>query len=503
MADEGVHPRPQLSLVDLPPEILRAICTSLCHHCCEPTDPSSLLWPAPRDLRIQHDRSPLRNASLVCRKLRDAAQPVLFHLASFRLDPTSDWVLSDFLWRLLRSLRERPDLRPHMRHLDIAVQAFPRLPPPRRDRGSRQARQIATDMCAEAGLLLPYSGLSEDNVAAVLMQILLAILLNLVEIRLVYPRRWTFDTLRSRRALHILADEDIVPFLPTVQTLLLEIEPANADACIMAEHLCDCGVPLSDVDELLVEAAPNVRVLSCSSPGLDRIIQFSRLTHLQIWVRGTWPGELEEVMQGLPALTHFACWSVNMHGPTPLEVQRALESRKNTLECLSLSYSRPLMDCGFNAGPRFYRPPPIQGWMLDPFSDFPKLTSLHLDDHMIWHHVDGGFPAFSDMIAMEFRNLAPFLPPALEGLYIFNSVGMELPIEHLARSMADDTLPNLRKVFWSEFEITGFFAMDSAYSKSERWLLDREWRREVELAADVELEKALSMPFVAWQDIET
>lgn len=189
MSDEGAHPKPQVSLLDLPAEILGAICANLCHHCCGPTDLSTLLWPAPRCRRIKYDRSPLVNLSLVCRSLRDAAQPVLFHLASFRIKPRSNRVLSDVMWRLLRSLQERPDLRPHMRLVDIVLQAYPPIPYPKKDTGSKQARQMATDMSQEAGLSLPREDVLDPNVGEILVQILLAILPNLGEIRLVYPRK--------------------------------------------------------------------------------------------------------------------------------------------------------------------------------------------------------------------------------------------------------------------------------------------------------------------------
>lgn len=308
---------------------------------------------------------------------------------------------------------------------------------------------------------------------------------------------------RIRHATFVDAGDDTVPFLPTVHTLLLEMDGLREDACTRTECPCDCRIPSSEVDELLVEASPNVRVLSCTSPGLDLLNAFPYLTHLQVWVRGTWEGMLEPLMQGVPMLTHFAYWSVNMHGPRPREVQRALEPRGDTLECLSLSYSKPLIEYAGRTSPLFDWPPPIQDWLLEPFTDFKKLTSLYLDDHMIWQHVDDGYPVVSKTPPTLFRNLVPFLPPALEGLYLFNSVGMELPIGHLAQSMVDETMPTLRKVFWSEPGFDSFVAMDWARRHSERWLEDKLWRREVDQDADEELVNGLRAPFISWQDIKT
>lgn len=86
------------TLTTLPTEIIRAICATMCRHCCT----TGLVWSD--SVLYGHRKSDLKRLSETCRRLRDIAQPVLFH----NINPKD-------LLPLLRTIIERPDLAVHIR----------------------------------------------------------------------------------------------------------------------------------------------------------------------------------------------------------------------------------------------------------------------------------------------------------------------------------------------------------------------------------------------------
>lgn len=499
MEDVETRPNQRIHLLDLPQEILEAICAQLCHHCTEPTQPGSILWPTPNILREEIPHPELLDVVFVCKQLREAAQPILFHSVRFRADLEPDMDLSDFLSPLVRALGFRKDLRNHVRHIDIDAQnILCSCCPHTFTEPSRETRAAMQNICNDVDLPLAVDSVSGEEMAETLMQMVLAVVPNLTELRLVIPRSWSFALLHSW--MRVGMGLSSMRFLPSVKTMLLEIDELDYEACTQSHLRCSRPCPVSPVEKMLVDAAPNVQVLSCTASGLESLPMRPNLTHLQLWMRGSWEQKLEKLMRGLPALTHLAYWSNNQHCPSPKDVQQALEPQKGTLEMLSISLSKRLMDAGkFNRWEQWV-PPKTHEWVLDPFSEFPRLKSLTLDDHMIWRN-SSGHPAGDHRDTRISRDLKTFLPPSLEFMFVFNSMGTELPVFPLAQSIKDGTRRDLRRVIWAEFDIEGFFIVDQVESQAEQWLQDKNWKRESDAVVSDVITNALHMPFVAWDSM--
>lgn len=109
---QSPHPSPHLSprqLLDLPGEVLHLICAQLCHHCRSRTLGGSSERPmdAVEDWTSYcKDSLALHALSQTCTVLRDAAQALLYHFPRIKSHHC-----------FLRTVRERPDLADHVKHV--------------------------------------------------------------------------------------------------------------------------------------------------------------------------------------------------------------------------------------------------------------------------------------------------------------------------------------------------------------------------------------------------
>lgn len=112
------------NLHHLPVELLNIICTSLCHHCQGKDDSRSRSLSTFHhrhtflDESVQHGFKALRSLCLVNRRLRDVAQPILYHhLSPFYWDWTQR--RSPLLLPFLRTIGQNPQLAGNTRELDM------------------------------------------------------------------------------------------------------------------------------------------------------------------------------------------------------------------------------------------------------------------------------------------------------------------------------------------------------------------------------------------------
>jgi hypothetical protein len=205
-----------LSLLNLPSEILHEICTKLCCHCTYRRHPGFTRWPGGNDYR--NSRSHLLDVSRVCRQLRAVAQPVLFHCFRFQARASSQPILRDVLAQFLRTLDERKELKYQVKYIDIDARDTSRTCclPYIEDWPSQEELRTVNSRCSENAIALRPDSLWADEIMETHMQVLLAILPNVTEIRLNYPRAWKFELLENWRYEGSDVTRSLRPFLHNV-----------------------------------------------------------------------------------------------------------------------------------------------------------------------------------------------------------------------------------------------------------------------------------------------
>ena len=101
--------KPKLNIIDLPTEILDAIYRLLCHHCQVEHVVLAKSWDLQDDLGPFADQRAIAQFSQCCRRLRDVAQPVLFHWYHGDEDEIDD-VQTSRLGSFVGAILRRPTL---------------------------------------------------------------------------------------------------------------------------------------------------------------------------------------------------------------------------------------------------------------------------------------------------------------------------------------------------------------------------------------------------------
>lgn len=410
-------------------------------------------------------------------------------------------ILRNVLAQFLRTLNERKDLRGQVRYIDIdaADTSCTCCLPYIQDQPKEEEMQTAKNICEENEIVLLADSLYADEIMETHMQIVLTILPNLTEIRLLYPRAWRFELLESWRYKGSAVEGSPRPFLLSLRRMLLEVDKREEDACQPGHESCDEFRSDHPVEDILTATAPNLELLACTASGLTYYPIFPHLTHLKVMMQGRWDVKMDSAMRNFPRLTHFSYWSVNEHCPPPREVLVVLlKHHRETLQSLSLSFSRPINDLPWGDEP--WVPPSCDEFVIESFSGFTNLQSLTLDNNMIWAGANG-FPVDSYNDRLLERDLTTFLPSSIETLFIENTVGAAPPLQSLAEAMASGMLKNLQLVVWSEDD-TPFCIMDRRRSGTEGWLDDGNWREELELERPWCIQRSQNMMFPILTDFE-
>lgn len=344
---------------------------------------------------------------------------------------------------------------------------------------------MVSRLCKETGLSLHMESFDYNEVEETVMQVALTLLPDLTEVRFLIPRAWKFELLSSWRWKGRSIGEKSRPFLASIRRMLLQIDEKSNETCFDGHGKCNRPIPDSPVEEVLIDASPHLELLCCTASGLKNTPALSRLTHLQIMMRGSWQGKLDKLIRGLPRLTHFSSWSTNEHSPPPREIQAALSPVQDTLEYLSIGYWKHFMAIGPAAeftypwgGNGLWQPPRSYDFVLDSLAGFTNLKGLILDDFMIWSD-SSGCPTSNYHTNRRCRDHLDFLPDSIESVFIENSVGSPLPLQPLAVSLTKGRKKNLSRVIWFEDELAGPCFLDSRDRHRKDWLQETNWRKEL------------------------
>ncbi|TQN67142.1 hypothetical protein CSHISOI_08376 [Colletotrichum shisoi] len=461
-----------MTFIDLPVELLDRICVSLCPHCrpftVRMSKPSIDARPTSDDWeRDRLHRTALFNLCLTSKALRRVAQPVLFH--RFLHHDNQRWQtprtgLTLRLCELLRTFDERPRLAGLLRCVDI--NAFERtctcccrgsgpITPEQSGLVARLARKTSLD--------LDPAELDLHDLPECLVQLLLASARNLSALNLCAPRWWTFLSL----ALWACRSGQQT-FLPGVKRMELAIDYHEIGACL-GPHDESSNHPATScsIESLLVDAAPNLKLLSCTAGALNSLPMLPALKWLELHVHGSWEGMLPQLMRVLPRLTHLTFIAKNKHCPTPNAIQNSLAGHRDTLEYLNVVQHR-WMSRGWRPGREKYA--------MTSLADFTALKTINLDGYMIWP--DRGGMAANQMVQADLELLPEFLPECAQQLHVdlSDNYGDE-SFGSLAEAKTKGRFPQLDAVFWRS---DGIHSLELA-AADRSWTAGDEWRAVVPL----------------------
>lgn len=442
-----------MALTDLPVEILDEVCILLCRHCrpyaikiSKPSIQEAPTWnPIDTD---NLERKALLNLCLTSKSLRNVAQPILFH--NFFHHRNLNWQNTETnliprLCKLLRTIDESPRLALGLKSLDIkAYEEKCTCCPQYVPRATFEEEDIVVKFAKKTGLVIDTSDLDGDSLPEALIQLLLVSAPNLLQLNLCVPRWWTFKPLATWSHEQEKETENSRAFLHHVQQMELDIEKDQEDTCYEEhdDNWCDsCGHPTtpSPVERLLVHAAPNVKILSCTAGALDNLPSLPQLRCLQIQLKGSWDGMLPKLMERLPRLTHFSYISNNHCSPTPRDIQDSLVGHHNILEYLNVVQQRWMATD--------WKPRTGKRYAMTSLAEFTALKTINVDGYMIWPNRDGG--ATVEEVESDLLLLPRFLPESLEQLHVdgWDSHDDE-SFRSLFKAMEKKKFQCLKMVFW-------------------------------------------------------
>ncbi|KAK3939201.1 competence-damaged protein-domain-containing protein [Diplogelasinospora grovesii] len=424
------------TLSGLPNEILSLILSNFCLHCREPLKTPhaySLIEPEPHEYEklcwYSADCQALHSACLVSRKLRDIAQPILYHafLPGYRGSCDSQSMQYDWRRRLttfLRTVARRGDLAAQVRmvYLDdqalegIEAEADPAIEEAARARGFRLSNFLGPfprdDMWS---VLSPY-GPSGPKMTGMI----LACLPNLTNFSI------------------CCISGTILRCLPS------SVLRAAGVSSLPLQTIDVIGGCLGDrFDGILEMAAPTLRTLNIfdaelSSGSLAR--PFPNLRNVGITTGGFGGSEFELLLPGrvgLETCIYEACECCGSPSFSPSHTVELLRSHTETLETLRL-------DLRFRDTPRLvdgmYLPERIPS-----LRDFAVLRDLFLNTLYIHNGVDESPDDDSVLIRL--------LPPSIVSLKLADSMSNDSRLErlakgllHLAEAASQGQFPRLQRV---------------------------------------------------------
>lgn len=463
-------------LQDLPPEILTLICTHLCHHCFsydinlwKPSCDSGGILQEERELR----RRGLSSLAAASRRLRRAARPVLWHrLQPKRAGPEA----REKLLCYIRFLHENKEMRPAVRSLvvdgrDERCTCCLHITEFLVDEELRLAKKASKT----TGLPFMMQDFNAEDCTEKLVEILLSMLPSLTEIHISIPESWAFDNLHVWRYTGVAMGEGPRRYLSNVKRM--EIETGGGERTNCYPGHADCIVPTykSQAEQVLIESAPSLEVLSCTAGGLDSLPFLPRLKYLELQPMGIWD-KITQLFDHLPNLTHLRYCFANEHSPSPRILQHALEPLAGTLECLSVSAQRFITRPSFGSYDD-WEPPAREDWTMESLESFTSLKHLTIDAGMIWR--GRGKEGNREFDARDNGKMAHFLPSSIETVFIDDLYGDIGPLFPLAQSVATGHYPNLKLALWYEVQSAGEVQMLLGSSFQSDWLVDDNWKSQL------------------------
>ncbi|KAL6871985.1 hypothetical protein J3F83DRAFT_733361 [Trichoderma novae-zelandiae] len=324
------------SLMSLPVELVHKICENLCRHCtCTPRELQK------GDLSLNGEAA-LSCLSKTCRRLREIAQPVLYH-----------YVETGRNWNFLRSIIARPDLAAHVRGLHHGWTSDSI----REDVDIVAAIQAHKRLQTRIGAHEHYPRCSGHPHV---LELISARLPNAEELAIDMddmPRWESVIQLKSVRRLHLFAYDDIdcldslgsfLSAMPCLEGLNMQVEPWLSSS-----------LPVTEVRSLDLEAkwltAPNLTLMVKSCPKLERFRYHCVLQPGPEEGTLTWP-QTQHILYPLrKTLKHVNFSNVPYGSPVPQQLRRDLGSFRNLdgLETLWMDISRAIPKRWKPRTPRF------------------------------------------------------------------------------------------------------------------------------------------------------
>lgn len=327
----------RVGLADMPVELMSHICSFLCIHCTG----ERTRWPMMR-------QTALSRLSRTCRRLRDIAQPIIFHSFSTR---RSD---EHRLARLLRTLSTRPDLALHMKSLVLAEK-------PQHGNLCEADRLFVQAVVARLGLgHLPDHWTETEGHPLLLAELILNYTPNLEDLQIPLSPDWELGIVRHQAAKPFR-------FLPKLRVLEITFYYISGDRR---------GLSTGQITGLL-SAAPSLEELRVPTLSLMYMrLPLSSLIRFEFWENCcVAPEFLHMIMVSCPHLRAFALHWDALDDPYDFVEDRrtvdawdALALRVDTLREISLDVRGDL---------------PLGEGDRCSLSDFAQLQVLRVDGHSL------------------------------------------------------------------------------------------------------------------------
>ncbi|CAH0000055.1 unnamed protein product [Clonostachys byssicola] len=414
------------SILDLSPEILVQILEYLCPHCSgevKGTDTRSL---GTRDSRlVEASQSNLHGLSTSCRKLRNIAQPCLYHYI----------VQTENARLIARTLLQRPSLAQTVEGLSITALDFNG-----EDDETLSDEDLATlelQMQTVSTDALENDTFERENILGMLM----------------------LGHTPNIQKLSVLTDSFIpMMYYPDGALSCLTILRANCDDT-------ENGFGLSALAGIM-RAAPNLKTFVASNlvkVSLEEGEIFSEsVTEVNIAEAAIWKEDFDMLIQGFPSLQVFRFETGGDRAnyiwcASPADMAKSLLARKETLKKLNLSVSAEFFPDG-----KLER-----GDMIDDLSRMTALESITLNIDSIYTEFGADFyDSDSDDDFYEYGpSLIDLLPESVRVLGIVEPSDVEDGIMELAAS-APERFPLLRKVMLQYVNDNMYMAFKKAFKKA-------------------------------------
>lgn len=467
-------------LLGLPNEILDLVCEQFCFHC----------GSFGHDVSLRKDtlaarivgskgQNELKALCLTSRKLRRAAQPVLFHHLFLRPDEKKR-PLHVGLRLFMRTIDERRDLRIHVKSLDI--ETYEATWRRRQAVSDRYVAAIKT-FAKSVGVLTPDVCHLDMNFAEDLLQVLLAGRLPaLEEIFLVLGRR--------RRP-------DREPFQPS-NWELFKAWTQRGGVLRHVKHMeldfVNSRPVASNIEALLVNSAPNLKVLSCSLGG-SKHLEPCRNTHdLHFSVRRQWDGSFGTILGGFPNLTRFCYHEISLGGPVIEEILESLLQHRGKLEALTIQ-------C-FQAWPGTRRNRSESEVSDDNYGTAVSLKRFFKLRHLSIDVGDGRWIPSDGATAEE--AYSHLFPESLQTLFLGGLEDVEELFSSLSRDISAGKYNHLRHGLWERedsgwSERYGSLQLSKPYDSN--WLEDDNWKKVLDEKTTQRVNLIRENAFPNWDDM--
>lgn len=377
-----------------------------------------------------------------------------------------------FLYCLLRTFHQRPDLAGLVRTLDICRNKTKHDVVPvwlTRANLTQEEADLVAVVAFRANFRFNRTDIYHHFLEETLIQLVLVQLPRLKKLDLQVNLEWAFRLSYPW------------PHLPRLEKPYLTLSPAVTDMSLdrvnrgdyfcphKATHnfRCTRSHSICTPETNMIKLAPNLIRLSCTGSALLRPdLHLPRLQRLELTLLGTFEGDLGKVLSAMPGLKALSYRAMNQHVQAGKWLYRALRNHRDVLEELDVSFARHAEYGGCRDRSTWVRTggfeyPNRPRFHFTSLRKFTKLKHLIIDKGLVWQRRDG---TESEYVAeMDKAKLVTFLPESLETLYLHQKMA------HLARPWTD--LSNSSE--WEKSLVTAVSQGRFPHLKRAMWISER------------------------------